>query len=313
MRAFIRKFLSFTAVLFLLLLVLEAAFRIVRIPKISHHNILAKAQDLMPKIDSQSTLFLGDSRVEWGIKPKLWQSSRGEAYNMAFMGSNGIDILIYLAQHEIYPQNIIIGFTPNYGRYTNYEMDKMTFNTRNRIVEDFKYQAMENSYLYEKESVNQFIKGKKPYFIRHEYDDAGGVTVTESGNYTERKVVQTELYQYWFNDFKKEHYLKYLKDLSVALKPFRGKSAIYGLYMPTCKSLFELEGQHYAKSDFEELVDVYFDYSDYLFKDSLSLAREEQYFYDGSHLTPEYAKTFTQFLNKKIDESNPAMRSNAGE
>jgi len=47
---------------------IEVLARVLKIPKISVPKIKAKAQDLVPIIDSNTMLIFGDSRNEWGTK-----------------------------------------------------------------------------------------------------------------------------------------------------------------------------------------------------------------------------------------------------
>jgi len=54
-----------------LIALVETFFTLLKAPKISYENIDARSQQLIPKIDSNSILFLGDSRIAWGIKPNI--------------------------------------------------------------------------------------------------------------------------------------------------------------------------------------------------------------------------------------------------
>lgn len=282
-----------------LMFLLESSFHLLNITKISYHNIMAKAQDIMPKLNSNSIIFLGDSRIEWGIKPKLIENPEGEVYNLAFPGSNGLDLLAYLSKNKIYPKIIIIGFTPNYGRYSNHGMDNIILSYKNRITEDLKYFLLQKSYLYDKESIKLNFQGKTPYFIDHKYDCQGGVTVVESGNYDDRKTYQKKMYKDWYDNFDKEKYQFYLKNLTNLLNKFKGKSHVFGLYMPVSNEIFELEKENYNSNDIARAVDYYFDYSSLISaKDSIN--RDEYYFYDGSHLSPEYAIIFTKKLSSAL-------------
>ena len=299
MKKFLKKLLAFISIALILILLAESIFHLLSITKISYHNINAKAQDLIPKLNSKSILVLGDSRIEWGIKPQLIENPEGGVYNLAFPGSNGFDILTYLLKKKIYPKTIIIGFTPNYWRYTNFGFDNAVFSYKNRIIENLKYYVLQRSYLYDKESIMMYFKGDKPFFIHHEYDNEGGVTVIEYGDYIKRKSFQKKMYKDWHDGFGLENYQNYIRNLTNLAMKFKGKSNIIGLYMPVSNEIFELEKENYNIADISNVYDYYYDYSSMLAYED-SVGKGENYFYDGSHLNPEFAKIFTKKFNDDL-------------
>lgn len=299
MKKFIINSLTFVIISLLLIILLELSFNFLKVPKISHHNINSKAQNIMPYLDSNSILFIGDSRIEWGIKPKLIQNSYGEVINLAFPGSNGLDILTYLIDNKIYPKAVIIGFTPNHYRYNNHNLDKIRLSYKNRKTESLKYFLLQNSFIYDKESIKLNMRKEKPYFIYHKYDNRGGVMVLENGNYDERKSYQKKMYKVWSDEFNRENYLYYLDNLTDLINKFKQKSKIFGLYMPVSNEIFELEKENYNRNDIARAFDYYFDFSSLLSTED-SLGKGEYYFYDGSHLNPHYAIRFTKMLNVEL-------------
>ena len=215
MKRFIQKNIVFFIVLPILLLSFIESISYLFITKISHHKIVAKAQSLIPKIDSNSIVIIGDSRLEWGIKTYEITNKKGKVINLAMPGSNGFDIIHFLIQNNIYPQKIIIGFTPNFCKYKNHNLNKLHFSTKNLLIENIKYWLKQNSYLYDKASIDLFLKGEVPLFIDHQYDDLGNVLVKENGDYHQRMNYQLKMYKEWNTNFDYNLYKNYVKELNL--------------------------------------------------------------------------------------------------
>lgn len=276
-----------------------------KVPKISHHNILAKSQNLIPQIDSETILFLGDSRVEWGVKPiriKKTTNYKGNIINLAMPGSNGLDILNYLQKNSIYPRLIIIGYTPNYGRYKNHELDIQNYSYSNKRSSNIKYLLKQRSYTYDYSSILEYFKGNRPYFRKHFYDEMGGVVVQENGDYGARSSHQHRMYEGWAQDLKNIEHDQYLLTLSSYLKGFKGNSLIYGIYMPTSETLMKFESDFFDEKLIEHVFEGHFlNYSDYVTSIKKNTEHDSAYFYDSSHLTMEYSKVFTDSLSEYIN------------
>jgi len=295
MEKFIKKIICFVAISFLLIPIIESICHLI-VPKISHHNIFAKSQNLIPKIDSNSIVFLGDSRLECGIKTEEITNKSGKVINLAMPGSNGFDIIEYMISNKIYPKTLIIGFTPNYGRYKNHNLNKLHYSTKNLIKESFKYWLKQNSFTYNKASINLFLAGKEPYFVNHEYDNYGNVVVKENGDFNKRMELQLKMYKNWNDRFNKNEFKNYLQKLSELVSLLDGKTNVYGIYMPTSDTILSLENDHYNKNEINNMFDYYMDFSDF------QPNNDSSYFYDGSHLTLEYAHQFTKEINKSIEK-----------
>lgn len=294
MKRFIQKNIIFIYVIPFFIILLIESIGYLFVPKISHHKIVAKAQSLIPKIDSNSIVILGDSRLEWGIKTDEIANRNGNVINLAMPGSNGFDIIKFFIRNNIYPQKIIIGFTPNYGRYKNHSLNMLHFSTKNSLKENIKYWLKQNSFTYDRNSIILFLKGEEPYFINHQYDNYGNVIVEENGDFNERMNHQLEMYTEWSKNFNIDEYRNYIKELKIFSSQLKGKSNFYGLYMPISDTICSLEIDHYYKTEVENLFDFYMDFSDFLSNN------DSTYFYDGSHLNSEYAREFTKEVNKSI-------------
>lgn len=296
MKKFLLKIVLFTFILLMCTLTIELVCRLIKIPKISHNNISAKGQALIPKIDNNSVLLLGDSRIEWGLKTQEIYNANGNVLNLAFPGSNGFDILQYLLKKKIYPKTIIIGFTPNYYISENHDFDKLQPSIISQFKASFKYLLKQHSYFVDFDSIAIFLQGTRPYLINHIYDDFGNVVVKENGYFYERYQPQKKMYTIWHEQFNEISYDKYLIQLNNIMQKFRDKSTVYGLYMPVSDTIFSLERTHYDKAKISNIYDHYLDFSEFIPKnDSL-------YFYDGSHLAPDYAFEFTRKINRIIEE-----------
>lgn len=291
MYRFLRKLFFFLLYPVIAIILIETFCNILNIPKASYSNLEAKGLTLIPKVDNSSIILVGDSRIEWGIKPEMILNPEGEVYNLAFPNSNGFDILKYLLDNRIYPKAIIMGFTPNNHRYTNHNFDTMEFSAKNRMIENVKYYLKQNSYVYDWGSILSYFYGTHPFTIDHSYDKWGGVTVTEHGDFEHRFKMTKEHHKEWeetFDSLKYQHYIIELNDL---LNKFRGKSELFGLYMPASEPIMKLEGTYYNKKEIIPLFEHYLDYSKSI------QANDSTYYLDGSHLSKEFAIRFS----KKID------------
>lgn len=277
----------------LVILVIEVLCHFM-ITKISHHNIMAKSQELIPEIDSNSIIILGDSRLEWGIKTQNITNKGGCVINLAMPGSNGLDIVKYLINNKIYPKTIIMGFTPNYGRYNNHNLDEIDISKINLYKNSLKYWLIQNSYIYDKESIILFLEGKEPYFINHKYDEYGNVIVEENGYFNKRIKHQLKMYKRWSLEFNKNYFDIYIKNLSSLIFKLKGKTNVYGLYMPVSDTLFSLEKNYYDKYTTSNSFEYYMDFSNFIPNN------DSTYYYDGSHLNAEYAYEFTDILNQNL-------------
>lgn len=289
MRKFIQQLGFFTAVFICIILLFEL-FCHISIPKISHHNIHAKSQLLIPQIDSNAVVILGDSRLEWGLKTQEMAQGKEHILNLAFPGSNGFDIIRYMINNEIYPKKILLGFTPNYWTYHNHQMDKEEYSTMNLFKTTIKYWLTQHSFLYDKTSLDLYFKGEKPYFIHHDYDEYGNVLVKERGDFQEREKHQLELYADLNKKFNRDSLNTYLNELAQLLDALKGKTSVYGIYMPVSDTIFSLEKPHYQPSEVNAIFENFLDFS------SSFANNDSTIFYDGSHLSPGFAREFSKNL-----------------
>lgn len=305
MKKYLFKLLKFVTIALIAIVLVELLCVIIKVPKISHNNIYSKSQDLIPQINSNTILFIGDSRVEWGIKPIvikeiLNNEGKFNVINMAMPLSNGLDILSYLKEKNIYPKLIVLGYTINYGRYTNHNLDKEKYSNRNRIIENIRYSMKQIFYVIDYESIIQYLMGKHPVNMNHEYDKWGGVNLEIYGDYLTKKSLQMSIYKDWSETFSKDEYLKYystIEQLNIWFS--QGETKIIGLSMPVSKSLNELEIKNTVEHNVLELFDKSYNYSK-LYQYDNPKSADSVYFIDGSHLTLEYAKLFSQKLGYEL-------------
>ena len=296
------RFLKKIVVVFLVFLVLLAAsevlYRLLNIPKITHQNIYAKGQAMMPQINNNTILIIGDSRLEWGIKPITVLEKFKEAgstcnvIDMAMPGSNGLDVLQYLVQHDIHPKLIIHGYAPNYGGYNNHGFDKEEYSAKNKTTEEFSY-WLDQHFYFRDQSVLNYIKRIPTYFKSHTYDSLGGATVTEYGDYTHRSGTQYEMYKGFKNSFKQTALDKYCADANALVDTLKSKGTIVcGIYMPISKKIYEL--QNLTSSDLPANINYnkFYNFSAFTYTNETP-AQDSAFFYDGCHLLPEYATIFT--------------------
>lgn len=296
------RFLKKTLVLFMIFLVLvtvsEILYRLLNIPKITHQNIEAKGQLMMPQINNNTILIIGDSRLEWGIKPitvleKFSATGcNSNVVDMAMPGSNGLDVLQYLVQHDIHPKLIIHGYAANYGGYKNHGFDKAQYSGFNKISEQFSYWMDQHLY-FRDQSVLNYIKRVPPYFKNHVYDSLGGATVTEYGDYTHRSNTQFEMYKGFKISFKQPDLDKYSAAANALIETLKSKGSIVcGLYMPISKKIYQL--QNLSGSDVPTGINYnkFYNFSAFTYTNEAP-APDSAFFYDGCHLLPEYATVFT--------------------
>lgn len=303
MRLFLTKFLIFALSLLIVMALIEGFARFASIPKISNHNISAKAQDLVPQIDKNTFLIIGDSRLEWGIKPlnvkKQLNVENIKVINLAFPESNGIDILEYLTKHNIYPKAILMGYTSNYGRYTNHNLDILKYSFIRKIHAELKYFIGQTFYFNDQSFLN-FLNGKEQYFKSHDYDEWGGVNVSEYGDYRKRMELQEKMYKEWKDSFspgKLENYCRKVNELVTQFKEHKTK--MLGIYLPVSAPIFDFEKQE--NQSWQRInYDRFYDLSHYTYSSQLK-APDSIYFYEGSHLSHAYSYIFSDTLGKMIN------------
>lgn len=311
MYRFLINLLIFTCVAFVLIFVVELSCRLLKVPKISHHNIYSKSQDLIPIINNNTILILGDSRLEWGIKPlkvleKLTKDSLN-VINMALPGSNGLDILIYLKKNNIYPRLILMGYTPNYGRNKNHGLDLISYSKPNAIKEKIKYSLKQTLYLQD-QSIKEYIINGFPYFKNHKYDALGGAIVNEYGDYAKRLEEQIVIYNTYKNSFDSLGLKKYCTEMNTMIKIFRKNgSVICGIYMPVSKRIFDIEASAVYSKPQKINFDRFYDFSNYTYTVERNRP-DSTYFYDGSHLSHKYSDVFSEKLVRYISKSHPDIK-----
>src|SRR5438105_858862 len=77
---------------------------------------------LSPKIDSFMTDFengvrygtyaVGTSRIEWGLRPEIFDAFMGPTYNFGLGGISSITSLEFLRRLQLHPQRIIVSVSP---------------------------------------------------------------------------------------------------------------------------------------------------------------------------------------------------------
>ena len=222
MKKISKRILTFFMVLIFTLVTAELFIRyVIKIPKISDHIINHKLVSLINKIDSSSIVIIGDSRLEWGLKPLEIESELKKAgknltcFNLAMPGSNGLDVLNELEKKNINPALLVYGFSAHAYRYTqkfNIEEQKSIFKLPQYIT-GYVALLLNKTFIFEDnyQSVKQYIKNEPPYFIAHNYDAQGGVDVEENGNYSYRKSVQMKMYEHSYRNFDTLKYKSVIK------------------------------------------------------------------------------------------------------
>ncbi len=290
-----------TMIFFVLVVALELLYRLLKIPKIAHHDIYAKAQNLVPRINNTTVLIIGDSRPEWGIKPLLIAEKMKEAgiegnvVNMATPGKNGLDVLRYLVKNNIHPRIIIHGYAPNYGSHKNHGTDTMEYSLFNKKSKEFNYWLDKNCY-YRDQSVWYYIKGTPLYFKSHVYDSLGGVTVTENGDYKARAAEEYKMFGKFKTNFKQAEMDKYDDEANDLIEKLRSKgSVVYGVYVPVAKKIYELLDVTKGNEPNIPAYNRFFEWSSFTYKYEAP-AHDSTYYYDDCHLNPAYAVIFTKKL-----------------
>lgn len=288
---FLTKLVLFSVVCFV---IPEMAMHLF-MPKISHHQTIEKAARLLPKVTKNTILFVGDSRIEWGIKPDIIEAKTGSpTINLAMPGSNGLDVLEYLQKEKIYPQKIIVGVNHFCPTWRNFKRIKKWENSPLENLQlQTAYWFKQHSFLYEKKSIDEYRAGNSPFFLQHNYDKKGGVIVKERGNYEERQAFQLE----WFGKQVKKFDLDslaqvYAREMDARVGHFRENGTeVYGLVMPICEDLQALENSPEIDNIFSEInFTQYFNYQKKYADNS------EEIYADCSHLTPQMAREFSTFV-----------------
>jgi hypothetical protein len=312
MKHFLKRTFGIIAVFILLVAALEMLYRLLKVPKISHQSIYAIGQSVIPKINNNTILLIGDSRLQWGIKPILvMEKMKAAGYNcnvvdMAMPGSNGLDMLHYLIQHNIHPKLIIHGYGANYAIYQNHGFDKQEYSEFNKISENFSY-WLDQHFYFRDQSVMQYVRRSPLYFKSHSYDSLGGATVTEYGDYANRSATQIEMYKGFKTNFKQAGLDKYSMDANAAIEKLKSQGAIvYGLYMPISKKIFDLQN---ASSNWPANIvyNKFYDFADFTYTNETP-AHDSVYFYDGCHLRPEYGTVFTGVLVDSLQKDLAEMK-----
>lgn len=284
-----------------IILVIEATSRIFSVPKITHHKIVPKAHNLLPKINENAIVFIGDSRIEWGIKPILFEEKLGEekacVYNLAMPGSNGMDVLKYLKNNKINPKLIVVGYTRNYGRYVNHNLDSLNYSNMEWLRSNVGYWLKQRMYILD-QSIWECWADRPVFFRSHEYDEQGGVVVFENGDFKERLAKQTETYTTWKKTFSGETLQAYKSELKELVGHFRASGVpVYGIYMPVSKGIYALEQQDESELEAELGLTRFEDLSNFVYTNEIP-GHDSIYFLDGSHLSHDYALVFTEKLAK---------------
>ena len=301
MKIFFQKSILFLLIPLFILSFVELIARYNNIPKISHHNIYAKSQSLIPLVGRNSLIILGDSRMEWGIKPinlerEFNKNNRNKlnAINLAMPGSNGIDILLYLKARKIYPKVLVLGYSPNVVRYKNHNLNIIKYTFFNMVIENIKY-YIKQTLLVSDKSIFHYLKNGKPYFKSHKYDKSGGVIVFEYGDYSQRKQHQVKMYQKWREDFDITELREHITQLNKLITHFKkGGSLVFGLYMPVSDDIYNIERLDGMAKMIKH--DKFFDYSNLY----TNCHEEKERFYEGSHLSHEYSYKFSVMFGNTL-------------
>lgn len=305
MKKFLKLVIVFSAVIAGFILVVEGVSHLIGIPKISHHNIRGKAQNVMPFVDSSAVVFVGDSRVEWGIKPGVFtnecKNEGWTACNLAAPGSNGIDVLKKIQKDSIVPRVIVIGYTAHLGRYSNHGLDALSYSITERWKANAHYWYKQHFYISDK-SIWEWVNGRDLYFKSHSYDSLGGAIVYENGDYQNRLDFQVATYVDWKSTFDSTQLRKAEAELRKLISHFQRKgSVVYGVQMPVSSALWELEQSPYYHDGEKMNFDRFLDYSMHIYEQEPA-AHDSVYFIDGSHLFYDYQPKFTTVLAKAIKE-----------
>jgi len=309
MSRFLKNTVAVLVIFIALVAALECLYRLLKVPKITHHNIQAKGQDLIPQINSNSILILGDSKLEWGINPAVIKNKFPDGTNvidMAMPGSNGSDIMRYLLQQGIYPKLIILGFASNYGGYKNHGFDKTAFTATKKITAGIEYFMDENLY-FRDQSVMEYVKHGAPYFKSHQYDSQGGATVTEYGDYTKRSTGQVEMYRAFKKNFNQQELDKYCEETDSLIDAFKAKGTIVcGLYMPVSEKIYTIQHSQLHLKANNINYNRYYDFSKFTYT-SEKPGPDSLFFLDGCHLLHDYSLIFSAKLADSIQKDFPAL------
>lgn len=313
-----RHFLQTTLIALLgfiaFVLLLEGIYRVAGVPKISHGKTKAKAQELIPLIDSNTVLVIGDSKMEWGINSnvivnKLKTQDRNLGFvNMAMPGSSGEDVLRYLLEKKVYPKMILQGFDVFYGSYNNHGFDQMKYNTFNRLVEQIAYFFDKNFY-FRDPSVLEYIINGSPYFKNHEYDSWGGAMVTENGDYTQRAAQQKFFAKNNVETgFSLPLLIRYCHNLNSMIATFEKNGTLFcGVSLPASKEINDIRKTSYGATYPHINFRKYYNYIHYTYTLERP-APDSVFFYDGAHLSREYTTVFCAKMIDSIINDFPGLR-----
>lgn len=100
LKKFFLKIVLLTFISLIFTLTFELTCLIIDIPKKSHNNISAKGQELIPKINNNSVLLLGDKIMKM-VSTQEIDDSNGNVINLALPGIKGFEMLQYLLKKNI--------------------------------------------------------------------------------------------------------------------------------------------------------------------------------------------------------------------
>lgn len=299
----IKRLFIFFSIPLLGLVTVEILCRAIAVPKISHNNIEAKSLGLLPQIDSSTVVIVGDSRLEWGIRPDVLEnalkSKNLKVINLAMPGSNGLDVLHFIQENEINPSALIIGNTIFYGQYSNHNLHTMNSNVYQRLKSSISYFVRQHLYSTD-QSLLMYLHNESVYFKSHVYDERGGAVVQEYGDYSDRLFYQEKMYRRWSEQFNAADYCAYNDSLNKFIHYFSQKEIpVILLRMPVSRKIQSLEPEYVKCSTQINDASGTLDYSGWRNAES---APDSVQFYDGSHLTVEGSVKFSYILGADLNK-----------
>lgn len=300
--SWLKRVVVFATIPVVLLFAVELACRILKVPKISHNNIDAKAAQLLPEIDASTVLIVGDSRLEWGIRPdeieKELKNKKLKVLNLAMPGSNGLDVLEYVKQNGIEPAAVIIGNTVFYGQYSNHDLHNLNCSVYQQLKTSFYYFVQQHLYVAD-QSIPMYLHHEQVYFKSHAYDSKGGAVVEEYGNYASRYFYQEKMYNRWHDQFNNRDYCRYNDSLNSHIKYFaQNEVPLLVLRMPVSQKIQNFEPE-FVNCDTRIDSAYILDYRNWR---SLNTDADSLQFYDGSHLTVESSVNFSKILASALND-----------
>jgi CheY-like chemotaxis protein len=299
----IKRLLVFFSIPLVVMVTVEILCRILEVPKISHNNIEAKSLDLLPQIDGSTVVIVGDSRLEWGIRPEVLEnalkSKNVKVINLAMPGSNGLDVLRFIQENEITPYALIVGNTVFYGHYTNHNLHAINSNIYQRMKSSFSYFAKQHLYSTD-QSVMMYLHDESVYFKSHVYDERGGAIVEEYGDYSGRLFYQEKMYSRWHDQFNSADYCAYTDSLNSFIHYFSQKQIpVVLLRMPVSRKIHSLEPDDVNCSTVSTGLTARLDYTNWR---NAEPAPDSVQFYDGSHLTVNASVQFSNMLGAELNK-----------